>query len=229
MHDKLKLLLDKISLPEEYYEFFNNGKILKLKLDHTRRNGIFVIEIDNPLDIKVLEYIDQNMKKGFPEMGSIKSEFVLRNVNFDDCLNYYKEAILKSTLTKPMKELFIEKNVKISGIPLIIDTDNIAEENILNNHLESILKYYKVCGYPNLKIKTFINEENRLKVKKELEEENKILLSKMKKLQEEYEVLRKDNIYLKNEYEKTYSELEKIKYSRTYKFANKLNNIIRRK
>ena len=51
MHDKLKLLLDKISLPEEYYEFFNNGKILKLKLDHTRRNGIFVIEIDNPLDI----------------------------------------------------------------------------------------------------------------------------------------------------------------------------------
>ena len=51
----------------------------------------------------------------------------------------------------------------------------------------------------------------------------------MKKLQEEYEVLRKDNIYLKNEYEKTYSELEKIKYSRTYKFANKLNNIIRRK
>lgn len=63
----------------------------------------------------------------------------------------------------------------------------------------------------------------------ELEEENKILLSKMKKLQEKYEVLRKDNIYLKNEYEKTYSELEKIKYSRTYKFANKLNNIIRRK
>lgn len=174
MHDKLKLLLDKISLPEEYYEFFNNGKILKLKLDHTRRNGIFVIEIDNPLDTKVLEYIDKNMKKGFPEMDSIKSEFVLRNVNFNDCLNYYKEAILKSTLTKPMKELFIEKNVKISGNTLIIDTDNIAEENILNNHLESILKYYKVCGYPNLKIKTFINEENRLKVKKELEEEMKI-------------------------------------------------------
>lgn len=72
-------------------------------------------------------------------------------------------------------------------------------------------------------------EEKTEIVNLELEEENKILLSKMKKLQEEYEVLRKDNIYLKNEYEKTYSELEKIKYSRTYKFANKLNNIIRRK
>ena len=72
-------------------------------------------------------------------------------------------------------------------------------------------------------------EEKTEIINLELEEENKILLSKMKKLQEEYEVLRKDNIYLKNEYEKTYSELEKIKYSRTYKFANKLNNIIRRK
>lgn len=72
-------------------------------------------------------------------------------------------------------------------------------------------------------------EEKKELINLELEEENKILLSKMKKLQEEYEVLRKDNIYLKNEYEKTYSELEKIKYSRTYKFANKLNNIIRRK
>ena len=72
-------------------------------------------------------------------------------------------------------------------------------------------------------------EEKKEIINLELEKENKILLSKMKKLQEEYEVLRKDNIYLKNEYEKTYSELEKIKYSRTYKFANKLNNIIRRK
>ena len=207
MHDKLKLLLDKISLPEEYYEFFNNGKILKLKLDHTRRNGIFVIEIDNPLDTKVLEYIDKNMKKGFPEMVSIKSEFVLRNVNFDDCLNYYKEAILKSTLTKPMKELFIEKKVKMSGDTLIIDTDNIAEENILNNHLESILKYYKVCGYPNLKIKTFINEENRLKVKKELEEE----CTKLDVISDEIDSILKECIDLKDKKvcQKCYSQIEK--------------------
>lgn len=38
-------------------------------------------------------------------------------------------------------------------------------------------------------------EEKKEIINLELEEENKILLSKMKKLQEEYEVLRKDNIY----------------------------------
>ena len=33
MHDKLKLLLDRINLPKEYYDAFLGGKILKLKLD----------------------------------------------------------------------------------------------------------------------------------------------------------------------------------------------------
>ena len=72
-----------------------------------------------------------------------------------------------------MKELFIEKNVKISGNTLIIDTDNIAEENILNNHLESILKYYKVCGYPNLKNKNIYKRRKQVKGKKRIRRRNK--------------------------------------------------------
>ena len=47
MHDKLKLFLEKVSLPLKYYEAFNGGKILKLKLDQARRNGVFVIEVNN--------------------------------------------------------------------------------------------------------------------------------------------------------------------------------------
>ena len=43
-------------------------------------------------------------------------------------------------------------------------------------------------------MKMSIEEKTEI-INLELEEENKILLSKMKKLQEEYEVLRKDNIY----------------------------------
>ena len=37
MHDKLKLFLDKINLKEEYYKYFYDGKILKLKLDQSRK------------------------------------------------------------------------------------------------------------------------------------------------------------------------------------------------
>ena len=173
MHDKLKLFLTKIDLPEEYYDYFKDGKILKLKLDHTRKNGVFVIEVEKVLNDDVLSFINKNISNGFPDMESIKAEFVLRNVDYSNATSYYKKAILESTLTKPMKELFSEKQVKMDDKTLMVDVDNIAEENILKNNVESVIRYFNQVGYKDIKIKTNINEENALKVKKELEEELK--------------------------------------------------------
>ena len=59
MHDKLKLFLTRINLPEEYYDYFKDGKILKLKLDHTRKNGVFVIEVEKVLNDDVLSFINK--------------------------------------------------------------------------------------------------------------------------------------------------------------------------
>ena len=167
MHDKLKLLLDKIGIPKEYYDYFIDGKILKLKLDHTRRNGVFVIEIKHPLDIKVIEYIDKNIKNGFKDMNFVDACFVIENINYPDAKNYYDYVIENSTLTKPMKELFKEKHLKIDNNTLTIELDNIAEENILRNNISSIEKLYKKIGFDNLKIEFFINEEKKEEIKEE--------------------------------------------------------------
>ena len=173
MHDKLKLFLTKINLPEEYYSFFNNGKILKLKLDSSRKKGVFVIETESIISEEIIKYVDSNIKNGFPDMESIKAEFVVKNINYDDAIIYYSKAILNSSLTKPMKALFEEKKISISDKVLTIELDNVAEENILNNHKESILEYYKSIGFKDLKINSLINEENSKKVKEELEKEIK--------------------------------------------------------
>ena len=173
MHDKLKLLLSKINLPDNYYEAFNNGKILKLRLDNARRNGTFVVELDNILPSNILLFVNENIKNGFPDMDSMKIEFVIKNINYNDSVNFYKEAIDSSTLAKPMKELFIEKKVLYDDNYLVIEIDNIAEKSILENHLDSIISYYKKLGFNDIKIKTFINKDNSLKVKKELEDEIK--------------------------------------------------------
>lgn len=173
MHDKLKLFLDKINLPEEYYDYFKDGKILKLKLDHTRQKGVFVIEIENVLNDDVLKYINENIQNGFPDMELVRAEFVVRNADYTNSSKYFFDAVDSSTLTKPMKELFKEKEVKVDGNKFIVEVDNIAEENIFRNHVDSILKYYQKIGYKDLKIDIFINEENAIKVKKELEEEIK--------------------------------------------------------
>ena len=173
MHNKLKLFLEKINLPDEYYDFFKNGKILKLKLDSSRKKGIFVIQIENVLPKKVIDYIEENTSLGFPDMDMITAEFIIDNINYNDAKDFYLDAIEKSSLTKPMKELFSEKNIFIEDKKICIEIDNVAEENILKNNEKSILKYYDKLGFKDLKIETKINEENALKVKKQLEEEMK--------------------------------------------------------
>ncbi|HIU40712.1 MAG TPA: PolC-type DNA polymerase III [Candidatus Aphodocola excrementigallinarum] len=167
MHDKLKLLLDKINTPKEYYDYFLNGKILKLKLDHTRRNGIFVIEVEKPLDIEVIKYINENIRIGFPSMESVKASFVIKNKNYDDMIKYYNYVIENSTLTKPMKELFEEKKVSVKNNTLTIELDNIAEENIFKNNMDSVEKLYKKIGFDDFKINLFINEEKKEEIKEQ--------------------------------------------------------------
>lgn len=174
MHDKLKLFLEKIKLPLEYYDYFKGGKILKLKLDSSRRNGVFVIELDNVIEEDVLNYVNNNISNGFPDMNSIRAEFVVRNINYDDAINFYKKAISNSTLTKPMKELFKEKNISVNEKTLLIDLDNIAEQTIFKNHEESILDFYNKLGFSNLKISININEENAKKVREELDKNKEV-------------------------------------------------------
>ncbi len=173
MQDKLKLLLDKINLPSGYYDSFTNGKIIKLKLDRKRKNGVFVIEVENELDDDILTFINDNIKNGFKDMDSMRAEFVIKNVNYNDAAKYYVKAIESSTLTKPMKELFKEKSVTVEGKCLTVDLDNIAEENIFRNGQESIERYFKSVGFTELEIKFFINEDSSRKIKLELEEEIK--------------------------------------------------------
>ncbi len=173
MHDKLKLFLERIKLPQEYYNEFLNGKIIKLKLDSTRRNGIFVIELENPLSSKALSYINENIKSGFPDMDSMKAQFIIKNVDYNDALKFYDDAILESTLAKPMKELFKEKEIKIDEKTLTVIIDNVAEETIFKSHLDSILNYFVKKGFTDLKFNFIINEEKAKKVKEELEKEIK--------------------------------------------------------
>ena len=168
MHDKLKLLLDKIKLPEKYYSFFECGKILKLKLDSTRKNGVFVIEVENIIEKEVFDFISNNIHSSFKDMHSMKASFVVRNINYNEALKYYPDAIDNSTLTKPMKELFKEKKVSISDNNLVVEIDNVAEENILTNNSDSILSYFKSIGFDNIKLDFNINLENSKMVREEL-------------------------------------------------------------
>lgn len=63
----------------------------------------------------------------------------------------------------------------------------------------------------------------------ELEEECSILEDVIKNKEKEIELIKKDDEYFKKQTQNLKNELETIKFSRTYKIANKINKILRRK
>ena len=173
MQDKLKLLLEKLQLNKDDYDYFKDGKILKLKLDASRKNGVFVLLIKNIIPDNVISFMNNNLKTAFPDMNTMKIEFIIENLDYKKLSDYYFNAIDNSSLTRPMKELFKEKKISINENEIIIELDNIAEENIFNNHKDSIINYYKKLGFTDVDIKIIINKENSIDIKKELENEIK--------------------------------------------------------
>ena len=181
MDDKLKLFLDKIKLPEGYYDSFANGKIIKLKLDASRKNAVFVISIDKPLSFEIINYIEKIINNGFPNLSSVRADYIIEDVDYNTCIDSYVVAIDNSSLTKPMKLLFKNKKIEVIDNTLQVEVDNVAEENIFNKAKESIISFYKKLGYSDIKINTKINLENTLDVRKELEKEKAIAKTDVKK------------------------------------------------
>ena len=75
---------------------------------------MFIIEVEKPLKIEIIDYINKHIKDAFPDMKSISATCKVRNINYDDMINLYTDSINYSTLTKPMKALFKEKKVSIN-------------------------------------------------------------------------------------------------------------------
>ena len=94
MDSKLELFLNKINLPKEEYNYFNEGKILKIKSTKDKLNWDFIIETKELLPIKILEYLEKKKKKGFPNLNTVTYEIVPKTVN-KSLINSYFNYIIK--------------------------------------------------------------------------------------------------------------------------------------
>ena len=71
MDTKLKLFLDKINLKEEYFKYFNNAKLEKIKCSSDKLNWNFIIDTNDLLPLDVIKYMDEHIKDGFKELKTV--------------------------------------------------------------------------------------------------------------------------------------------------------------
>ena len=160
MDDKIKILLDKINIDETSYQYFNDAKITKIKVNSKTNSWNIFIDKDELLPVEILEELESK-KMLLDEFASkIEIIFNIKNPNIDTYLSYYK--YLLKTLKDDLKVLEIyEDAMKIEDDFLVLVATNEVEKERLLSVLDKVMNFYKKQSY-NFNIDVIIRHEENI-------------------------------------------------------------------
>ncbi len=171
MEDKIKILLDKINIGEDYFQYFNDAKILKIKVNPKTKSWNIHIEKDELLPPEIFKEIESKKKLLDENAKSIEFVFNIKNKDLDLYKEYYNNYLLNK-LKRELKVLEIYQDcMQIEDDKLVLITSSESEKDSLEKALPKINKFYEQISYPE-SIEIIVREENVLEsIQHELEDE----------------------------------------------------------
>ena len=167
MHDKLKLLLDQISMNKDCYTYFSNGTLDKISVNKQNESAKFLITLDKILPLDVYDLFHELLARKY-NTYYVDSLFNIRNIDYSDVLSYiiyFMQVNYPDDYEETYKELDIEivnDVIKINGI-----NDSLNEE-----FKDFISEQLINAGYKDIKIITSEKNKDKNKIKQELEKIN---------------------------------------------------------
>lgn len=160
MDNKTKILLDKIGIDENSYQYFNDAVITKIKVNSKTNNWNIFITKTKLLPLKVLEELESKKMLLDDKASSIEFVFQIEVPDMDEYLNYYK--YLLTLLKDELRVLEIyEECMKLESGFLILVTSNETEKERLERCLPKITTFYKKMGY-NFNIEVIVRHEENV-------------------------------------------------------------------
>ena len=160
MDNKIKILLDKIGIDENSYQYFNDAVITKIKVNSKTNNWNIFITKTKLLPLKVLEELESKKMLLDDKASSIEFVFQIEDPDMDEYLNYYK--YLLTLLKDELRVLEIyEECMKLESGFLILVTSNETEKERLERCLPKITTFYKKMGY-NFNIEVIVRHEENV-------------------------------------------------------------------
>ena len=169
MNEKIKLLLSKMNIDENSYQYFCDTTISKVKVNSKKDSMTFYLKKDTLLPGEVLEELE-NKKMSFDEhVKNIDFVFEIENPSLETYLEYY--PYLLKTLKKELRVLEIyEKCLVIEDNFLVLIVSNEAEKEKLEKCSSKISSFYNKLGYPfNIEIKVHHEDSILKEIQNELE------------------------------------------------------------
>ena len=160
MDDKIKILLDKINIDETSYQYFNDAKITKIKVNSKTNSWNIFIDKDELLPVEILEALESKKMLLDESASRIEIIFNIKNPNIDTYLSYYK--YLLKTLKDDLKVLEIyEDAMKIEDDFLVLVAANEVEKERLLSVLDKVMNFYKKQSY-NFNIDVIVRHEENI-------------------------------------------------------------------
>ncbi len=160
MDNKVKILLDKIGIDENSYQYFNDAEITKIKVSSKTNNWNIFITKTKLLPVKVLEELESKKMLLDEKASNIEFIFQIEDPDMNEYLNYYK--YLLTLLKDDLRVLEIyEECMRVESDYLILVTSNETEKERLERCLPKITTFYKKMGY-NFNIEVIVRREESL-------------------------------------------------------------------
>ncbi len=169
MDEKIEILLNKINIDKEHYQYFSDAKMSKIKINSHTNNWNIFIEKETLLPLEIYEELEEKKNLLDPKAEEIRFIFDIKNIDLNIYKTYY--SYLLKLLKSALKVLEIyEDCLQIEDDSLVLIVSNEVEEERLEKCLEKIKVFYKCLGYQkNIEI-IIRKEENILdEIKKDLE------------------------------------------------------------
>ncbi len=169
MDEKIKILLDKINIDKDNYQYFSDSKLTKIKINSKNNTWNIFIEKETLLPINVLEELFEKRFNLDDKAFSIEFIFDIKKPDINIYLDYYKYLLKELKEDLKVLELY-ENSMQINEDKLQLCVGNFYEEEKLNSVLNKINAFYHKVGYKD-EIAVFLHQEEGIleEIQNELE------------------------------------------------------------
>ena len=181
MDEKIKVLLDKISIDENSYQYFSAAKIPKIKVNSKVDSWQVMIDIDKLPPIEVFEELQE--KKMALDKNASKIEFYWNPEEKPlELFQSYYPYLLKQ-LKEDLKVLELyEDSLQIEDDFLVLFVSNELEKEKIEKCLDKINRFYKQLGYAfNIEVKIHQDKNILEEIQQELNNYEMPVVEKKKK------------------------------------------------
>ena len=156
----MNILLKKIGIDEESYQYFSDAKLTKIKVNTKNNSWNIFIEKEKLLPVEVFEELEEKKMLLDQHASSIEFVFTIAEADNNIYLSYYPYLLKKLKADLHVLEIY-EDCMRLESDFLILVTTNEVEKERLEKCLPKISNFYKKIGY-NFNIEVIARHEDNI-------------------------------------------------------------------